>query len=156
MVKFTSHSGGHARPKTCNAILGAAQHITFGERAYECLSESNFCVVVCSFPFFVFKPETMPPVIMLAAVRWEHKTLQQFNPNSKSPVAPSGFIERWCNNVNTKTQTAITWIIIWIWVLHLWILEISDGHRLGDNGNQDHSIALLVIAYLQYLCLSAN
>lgn len=52
----------------CNAILGAAQHITFEERSYECLSELNFCIIVCSFPFFVSKPETMPPVIMLAAV----------------------------------------------------------------------------------------
>lgn len=76
----------------CNTILVAAQHITFGERAYEWLSNgiqsrtfTSLSAPSFFFSFFFFL-ETAPPAIIQA---WEHKTLQQFNTVCKQQAPPS-------------------------------------------------------------------
>lgn len=111
MVKFTSHSGGHAHPKTSVMQFWEQHSILHLEKEFMNVFQSRmFASLSAPFLFFVLKPETMPLVIMLAAM----------NVRTQDPVAISSKQQVPCGSLwlyrevhSTKTQIAITWIIIW-------------------------------------------
>lgn len=114
----------------CNTILVAAQHITFGERAYEWLSNGIQIRTFTSlsapsfflFFFFFFWDR--------ATLDYSSKTLQQFNTvcEQQAPIAPPGFMAR--NNKGFSKHRhpdRQNLIIIWSQSLNLQIQWSQEG-----------------------------
>lgn len=69
MGKFTSHSGGHARPKT--SVMQFWEQYSISHLEIELMNvfqRQPFASLSAPYLFVVFKPETMPPMITLAAM----------------------------------------------------------------------------------------